>query len=239
MASQNRSRSAPFAATRWSIVLAAGREGSAPRRSAMEELARLYWPPLYAYLRRDGYPPERAADFTQAFFARLIEKQDLRGVDPAKGKFRAFLLASLKHFVLNEHARERALKRGGGKVLSLDALEAESRFAAPASGQTPEQAFNRRWALTLLEMVLARLREEYAAKGQAELFEALKDSLAGGPEAGFAELGQRLGFPAGTLRVAAHRLRKRYRELLRSEVGQTVAGPEEVDAEIRALFDCL
>src|SRR5205085_1171421 len=147
--------------TRWSVVLAAGQASDdASRRAALEELARTYWPPLYAYLRRDGHPPERAEDLTQGFFARLIEKNDLRGLNPAKGRFRSFVLAALRHYVLNERDKERALKRGGGvRTLSFDAGEAETRFGpGPVDQTTPEDAFNRRWALTLLENAVALLR---------------------------------------------------------------------------------
>jgi RNA polymerase sigma-70 factor (ECF subfamily) len=203
----------------------------------MEDLGRTYWPPLYAYLRRDGHPPERAEDLTQAFFARLIEKNDLRDVDPGKGKFRSFMLASLRHFVLNEWDRERALKRGGGVVRrSLDASEAESLYG-PVDPRTPEDEFNRRWALTVLDAVLERLRTEYEARGQSRQFGVLQPGLAG--EGGHADAAAALGATEGAVRVMAHRMRKRYRELLRAEVAQTVSDPALVEDELRDLFEFL
>jgi RNA polymerase sigma factor (sigma-70 family) len=208
-----------FEATRWSIVLAAGGEtAGCDRRSALEELARSYWPPLYAYLRRDGHQPARAEDLVQGFFARLIEKNDLRSIDRSKGKFRSFVLASLKHFVLNQREKERALKRGGGvKTLSFDAGEAESRYGLePVDRRTPEDVFNRRWALTVLDAVMARLQQEHVERGQGQVFQLLKGALTGDAAEGYAALAARLGTSEGALRVAAHRMRKRYRELLRA-----------------------
>jgi RNA polymerase sigma-70 factor (ECF subfamily) len=232
-----------FDMTRWSIVLAAGGEAgdAGGRREALGELVRTYWPPLYAYLRRDGQPCDRAEDLVQAFFARLIEKNDLRSVDRDKGRFRSFLLASLKHFVLNERDKERALKRGGGvRPLSLHAGEAESRYGVEVVDlRTPEDAFNRQWALTLLDAVLDRLRREYVDRGQANVYEAIRPTLTGDGTEPYADIAARLGTTEGAARVAAHRMRRRYRELLRAEIEQTVSDPSLVDEEMRDLFDCL
>lgn len=198
-----------------------------------------YWPPLYAYLRREGHAPERAEDLTQEFFARLLEKHGLKSVDADKGKFRSFLLASLKHFLANEWDKQRALKRGGGvRTLSLSAEEAESRCGLePADGRSPEQIFNRQWALTVLQAVIARLREEFADK--RPLFDALQGTLTGELEEGYSAIAARLSMTEGALQVAAHRLRKRYRELLREEIAQTVADPAMIDEEMRDLLAAL
>jgi len=241
------SRSSPssrreFAQTRWSIIAAAreGGEGSAYKR-AMAELARTYWPPLYAYLRRHGQSPQQAEDLTQAFFARLIEHNDLRSVDSAKGKFRSFVLAALRHFVSNQRDKERAQKRGGGvRTISLSAGEAESGYSLdPVDTLTPEQVFNRRWALTVLTRVIECLQAEYRRRDQLPLFEALHGTLTGEITAGYATLAGRLGTTEGALQVAAHRMRKRYRELLRDEVAQTVTDPALVDEELRELLNSL
>jgi len=233
--------SSNFAATRWSIVLAAGdwRAGTAARR-AMGELARQYWFPLYAFLRRQGHTPPAAEDLVQGFFARFLEKDAIEAVDRTKGKFRSFLLASLKNYVANERDKEHAAKRGGGEVLALDGLNAEARYTAePLDQLTPDRIFERRWALAVLEQVLARLREEYAARGQHEVFAALEHVLVGGEKAQHAEAAARLGLTEGAAKVAAHRMRKRYRELLREEIRQTVADDTLVEDEIRHLLQSL
>lgn len=224
-----------FVTTRWSVVLAAGRD-STQAHDALEHLCRVYWYPLYAYVRRQGHSPEDAQDLTQSFFAKLIAKHYLGDVDRSKGKFRSFLLASLKHFLANEWDKARAQKRGGGQtVVSLDA---ETRYGLePSDEASADKIYERRWALTLLDEVLKRLRDEYAADRKGKLFEELKETLtAGKSEVGYAEIGMRLGMSEGAVKVAVHRLRQRYRDLLRAEVAETVASPEEVDEEIRALF---
>lgn len=226
-----------FATTRWSLVAAAN--GPAARQ-ALAELCRMYWYPVYAFVRRSGRPADDAGDLTQEFFARLIERAGVAGADRAKGRFRSYLLGACRHFLANERDRAAAQKRGGGRAVgSLDVADAEHRYAAePADGRTPEQIFERRWALTLLDGVLAGLRAEYAAAGQDALFDRLKSSLTGdaGP---YADLAAELGLTEGAVKVAAHRLRRRYRDRLRAAIAETVATPEEVEAEIRDLFAAL
>jgi RNA polymerase sigma factor (sigma-70 family) len=223
-----------FATTRWSLVAAA--KGPAARQ-ALAELCELYWYPVYAFVRRRGHSPHDAADLTQAFFARLIETAGIAGADPDKGRFRSYLLGAVRHFLANEHDRAVAKKRGGGRVIeSLNLSDAERRYAAePADGRTPEQLFERRWALTLLDGVLAGLRAEYAASGQAVLFDRLKATLTGdaGP---YADLAAELGMTEGAVKVAAHRLRRRYRDRLRAAIAETA---DDVEAEIRDLFTAL
>ncbi|HEY1377696.1 MAG TPA: sigma-70 family RNA polymerase sigma factor [Gemmataceae bacterium] len=226
-----------FATTRWSLV-AAAKDPAA--RQALADLCGLYWYPVYAFVRRRGYSADDAGDLTQEFFARLIEKAGVAGADPAKGRFRSYLLGACRHFLANERDRAAAQKRGGGRpVGSLDLADAERRYAAePADGRTPEQVFERRWALTLLDGVLAGLRAEYAAAGQDVLFDRLKSSLTGdaGP---YVELAAELGLTEGAVKVAAHRLRRRYRDRLRAAIAETVATPEDIEAEIRDLFAAL
>lgn len=234
-------RGSRFAATRWSVVLAAGngRASSAARR-AMGDLARMYWFPLYAYLRRKGNTQPQAEDLVQGFFTRLLEKDALLTVDRTRGKFRSFLLASLNNYLANEWDRSRAAKRGGGKLFSLDALDAEARYAAePVDEMTPQRVFERRWALAVLEQVLLRLKEEYTRRGQGKTFAALEHLLAGGEAARYRQVAQRLGMTEGAVKVAGHRLRRRYRQLLREEIAQTVGDPALVDEEIRQLLASL
>lgn len=231
-----------FFTTHWTMVLHAG-QGDAPHaQEALAQLCRTYWYPLYAYVRRRGYSPEDAEDLTQGFFARLLELNSLADVRREKGKFRSFLLASLQHFLANEWDRARAAKRGGGQpIVSLDDSQAEARFRLePVDEMTADKMFERRWALALLDQVLARLREEHAGADKSALYEALKPTLTGAREsAPYAELAGRLGLSEAAVKVAVHRLRRRYRELLREEIARTVAAPEEVDDEIRHLFAAL
>jgi len=228
-----------FATTRWSLVLAAGRQTSVESREALGTLCRLYWYPLYAYVRRRGHAPEEAEDLTQGFFARLLEKHAVRAADPARGRFRSYLLTSLKHFLVNERHRARAQKRGGGRqAISLDVRHGEGRYRLePADEMTAEKLFERRWALTLLELVLAELRGQYARDGRERLFDRLKGFL-GGRDAGtpYSGVAEELGMTPGAVRVAVHRLRRRYRRLLRDRIAQTVASPDDVDDEVRHLF---
>jgi len=228
-----------FPTTRWSMVLSAG-EGSLPNaQAALERLCRAYWYPLYAYVRRQGRSVEEAQDLTQEFFARLLQKEYLRHTDPARGRFRTFLLTALKRFLVNDWEKGRAARRGGGQqIISWDERVTETRFLAESADQsTPEKAFEKRWALIVLEQVLERLRDEFTASGHAERFERLKVLLWG--EKGsppYVEVAAELGLTEGALKVAVHRLRQRYRELLRAEVANTVARPEDVDDELRHLI---
>jgi RNA polymerase sigma factor (sigma-70 family) len=232
----------PFATTRWSLVLAAGQRCSPQSSAALATLCENYWYPLYAYVRRRGHDADEAQDFTQAYFARLLEKNDLAAADPGRGRFRAFLLTSLKHFLANEWDRARAEKRGGGRsVLSIDFGTAEERYRAePSHDLTPEKIFERRWALVLLENVLARLHDESAQAGKADSFDRLKGFLTGEQAAvTYGKLAVELNTSEGAVKVAIHRLRRRYRELLRAEIEETVADAQEIDQEIRDLFSAL
>jgi RNA polymerase sigma factor (sigma-70 family) len=240
--SASKARSAgAFATTRWTMVMQAGTD-SPDAQQALETLCRNYWYPLYAYVRRQGHNAHDAQDLTQAFFARLLEKNYLADVQREKGRFRSFLLASLKHFLANEWDRERALKRGGGKrLIALDEDSAESRYKLePKDDLSADKIYERRWALTLLDQVLAKLRAEFEADGKAQQFDALKDYLAAGRSAvSYAQAAEQIRMNEGAVKVAVHRLRKRYRELLRAEIAQTVATASEIDAEIRYLFTAL
>jgi RNA polymerase sigma factor (sigma-70 family) len=231
-----------FAATQWTVVLAAadGAAGSGARR-ALEKLAQTYWFPLYAYIRRRGLAAAEAEDLTQEFFSRLLEKKSLASVDRAKGKFRSFLLASLKNFLANEADKARAEKRGGWKgPISLDAADAEARYGIePAEDMTPEKLFERRWAWTVLDGVLERLREQYRARGESAIFDELKVTLTSGSDISYAKMAQKLEISEGAVAVAAHRLRGRYRKLLREQIAQTVADPGLIDDEIQYLLSCL
>ena len=208
-------------------------------REALEELCGRYWYPLYAYVRRRGYGADEAQDLTQEFFARLIEKDTVHVVDPRRGRFRSFLLGTLKHFLANEWDRARAQKRGGGrKTLSIDGASAESRYRhEPADELTPQKLFERRWVLTLLDLVLRDLREEFVSGGRERVFDGLKGFLGGDvPGVPYAQVAGELDMTESAVKVAVHRLRRRYRELLRSQIAQTVASPGEIDDEIRQLF---
>jgi RNA polymerase sigma-70 factor (ECF subfamily) len=221
------------------MVAAAG-EGSSPEgRRALAELCGAYWYPLYAFVRRKGLQPAEAQDLTQAFFAELLERDRLRLADQQRGRFRSFLLASLNHFIANQWRQAQTLKRGGGaRPLSLDFIVGEERYGLePTHEWTPERVFERRWAMTLLDSALARLRDEYASAGKVDLFDALKAHLGGDDErTPFAELAARLDSTENAVKVAAHRLRKRCREILREEIAETVASPDEIDDELQSLF---
>jgi RNA polymerase sigma-70 factor (ECF subfamily) len=231
-----------FATTRWSLVLAARRRSTAESRQALAALCAAYWSPLYAYIRRRGFQIDEAQDLTQEFFARMLEKQSLEHVSREKGRFRAFLLASLKNFLANYRRDERALKRRpAGGIMSLDFAAAEERYRLePLDRLTPEKLYERRWALALLEQTLARLQAEYEVSGKAIVFERLKPYLSAGREANsYAEAAADLDMSEGAVKVAVHRLRRRYRELLRREVAQTVADPDDLEEELRSLFEAL
>jgi RNA polymerase sigma factor (sigma-70 family) len=231
-----------FATTHWSVVLAARDSDSPAGAEALARLCEAYWYPLYVYVRRRGLGPEDAQDLTQEFFARLLEKNFLRLVDPGRGRFRSFLVMALDRFLAKEWQRQHRQKRGGGRPLSsLDAAEGEQRyFREPAREYPPEKLFDRRWALTLLERTLAQLGRECEAAGKGALFRAVQGWLAGESEGQpYEALARRLGLSVNALKVAVHRLRRRHARLLRAEVAQTVARPEEVDDEIRYLLGTL
>ena len=227
-----------FSATRWSVVLAAAGDA----QDALATLCRAYWYPLYAFLRRQGLSTHDAEDVTQGFFAHLLERDALAKVDRAKGRFRTFLLASLKHFLAGERDRANAQKRGGGKpVISLDACEAEERYALePRDELSPDKLFDRRWAIAVIEQALARLGAEYSDGEKGGLFSALKPLLTAPASARpYAEIGAEFGMNEGAVKVSVHRLRQRYGAALRAEIAETVGTEEEVDEELRHLLDVL
>jgi RNA polymerase sigma-70 factor (ECF subfamily) len=228
-----------FATTHWSMVVNAGGSRSPEASQSLAILCESYWFPIYVFVRRAGHSAEDAQDLTQEFFVRLLDKHFLAAADRNKGRFRTFLLTAVKRFLANEYDRVRAKKRGGGqRIVPLEGLEARYR-QEPADTLTPERIFEQQWALTLLNQVLARLQAEMTAGGKAALFHALKDHLTGGQAVSYATTAASLGMTEGAVKVAAHRLRQRYRELLREEIAQTVASPDEIEEEIRYLFTCL
>jgi RNA polymerase sigma-70 factor (ECF subfamily) len=228
--------------THWSVVVAAGNRDVPAANEALTRLCEAYWYPLYAYIRRRTASVEEAQDLTQEFFARLIEQRLYSSADPTRGRFRSFLLTLCQRFLVNEWHKARAIKRGGGRqIMSLDFETGESRYSLVAVDRaTAERVYDREWAVTLLGQVVEQLREEYTAKSRLEHFEALKPLLAGAAEGkGYAEAARTLGISETTAKVAAHRMRRRYRELLRAEIAQTVEAPADVDEEIRDLFAAL
>lgn len=228
-----------FATTHWTVVLAAGQRHTPQADNALEELCRTYWFPLYAYVRRRGHSKADAEDLVQAFFARFLAKNYLEGLSEERGRFRAFLLAALKNFLINDWKKSQRQKRGGGEVnLSLDWETADTKFQVAATNEpSPDRAFDREWAVALLAKVIERLQAECVAEGKGKLFEQLKVFLAAGKgETAHAEVARQLGLEEGAVRVATHRLRKRYRVLLRDEIAHTLADPALVDEELRALF---
>ena len=234
-----------FASTRWTIVLGAGRSQTPPgdALNALSELCRIYWRPIFLFLRRHGSNPADAEDQTQGFFAHLIESRAYARADPEKGRFRSFLLGALKHFVAHERSHNRAQKRGGGMILGhLDtAAIAEADALLGAHGRSAERIYEREWAETLLQQAFTRLAEECALAGKEDLFAQLNSHLSAGSEGAvpYAELSLQLGRPIATLRSDVARLRSRYRAILREEVGGTVAEPRDVDAELRHLCEVL
>lgn len=222
-------------------MIAAGRGSTPSSREALQTLCSGYWYPLYALARRSGRDADSAQDSVQAFFTKLIEKETLAAADPRRGRFRDFLLVAFRNHMRNETESERAFKRGGDRLqFSLDARGPEGRFLAePEHRATPDRLFERDWALAVLERVLARLRESYASAGKGQLFDALKETLAGDERAVQATQAAALGMTAGAFKVAAHRLRCRYRETLRAEIAGTLAGDGNIEDEIRALFAAL
>lgn len=244
-ASRNLRSAAPghFVTTRWTQVVAAGRPSdSTHARAALEQLCQTYWYPLYAFVRRQGHAPHDAQDLTQEFFARLLERNALGAADRERGRFRSFLLATLKNFLRDEWDKLRAQKRGGGQnLISLDAGDAESRYALePVNTLTADRIFERRWAMLLLDRAVERLRAEHESAGKLAQFEALKASLAGSRESQpYSALATQLGLSEGAVKVAVHRLRQRYREVIRAEIAETVASEAEVEGELKHLMAVL
>ncbi len=235
---------AQFRTTRWSAIFVAAESQMPGSREALTALCRDYWYPIYAFARRDGHAPPDAQDLTQGFFLSLLQRRALKRVDPARGKFRSFLLASFKHYLCDEFDRARALKRGGGReFVFLDASDAETRFQyEPVDELTPEKIYDARWAITLLSRAVDRLREECIACGEISRFEVLRAFV--GAEIGqapptYEEVAKTLGISLGAAKTWVHRFRKRYTALLREEVWRTVSDPNEIDDEIRALCDAL
>ena len=233
---------ARFDTTHWSVVLAAGGDSTAGAKRALATLCETYWYPLYAYLRRQGHSAEDAQDLTQGFFQQILEKGTVEQADPNRGRFRSFMLTSLKHYVTNEWDKQRARKRGGGTPhVSLELENAEGRYQLePPADTTPEKVFDRQWALTLLDNILGKLRAEFVRDDKEAIFNRLKVFLGGGSsDESYASVGRALDMSDGAVKVAVHRLRCRYRDLLRQEIAQTVSSPEETEAEIRHLWSAV
>lgn len=231
-----------FSTTHWSVVLLAGREGSPETAAALEKLCRTYWPPICAFARRKGWGEEDAKDLTQQFFARLLERKDFSGLDAGKGKFRTFLLAAFTHFLANEYDRGRALKRGGGQeIFSLDQFPPEHwEGASPAEEISPGAVYDLGWATTILKTALRQLKEEMSSADRPGRFEELEPFLtvqAGAEQ--YRAAAEKLGIGVSSVPVLVHRLRERYRELVRAEVAQTVSSPTELEEEMRHLFALL
>jgi RNA polymerase sigma factor (sigma-70 family) len=227
-----------FPPTRWSVVLDAACQGSAESEGALAKLCEAYWFPLYAFLRHQGHSPEQAEDLTQEFFVRLVHKRYLEGLTQEGGTFRSFLLTALKRFLANEWNREHSQKRGGGKVIfSIDG-SAEARYRRELIDHaSPDTLFERQWAFTVMDRVLDRLQEEYTRAGKGKLFELTQGCLPGADgESSYAEAGATLGLKEASVRMAALRLRRRYGQILREEIAETVATPEEIEQEIRHLI---
>jgi DNA-directed RNA polymerase specialized sigma24 family protein len=231
-----------FNTTHWSVVLSAGKLHSRQTAEALEKLCRAYWQPLYFFARRKGRSDADAKDLTQQFFSMLLQRNDFAGLDPARGRFRTFLLVSFTHFLANEHDRASALKRGGGKtVVSLDTLSEEQvrQFESSPDSQ-PGTAFDRHWAASILAQALACLKSEFSAGGKSAQFELLRPHLtAEGAAADYAGMADKLGVAASSVPVLVHRFRQRYRELVRDEVAQTLSSPAELEEEMRHLFQVL
>jgi RNA polymerase sigma factor (sigma-70 family) len=230
-----------FRTTQWSMVLDAGSSDSRVSVAALEQLCARYWYPLYACLRRSGHSHADASDLTQAFFARVVEKRTFSGLEPGAARFRSFLLTTLKHFVINEWQSANRLKRGGGRqIISLDEKADEFYRAEPADDASPDKLFDKRWAISVVELVLERLRAEFTASERAELFDVLKPALAAAKlDRPYADVADSFGLSEGAVKVAVHRMRRRFGELLRAEVAETVQHEKDVDDEVRYLICAL
>ena len=231
-----------FLTTHWSVILSAKLDDTAVASAALERLCEVYWKPLYAFVRRRGHSPHDAEDLTQEFFARLLAKDFLQSVDRSKGKFRSFLLAAIEHFLAKEWRRGNAQKRGGNNTFvsaDLDSTEAQY-LQIPASTLTPEQFFHQQYAMTLLNQVIARLREEFVADGKAEFFENTKAFLTGEKRAGsYPDLATKLGTTEAALKMAVSRMKRRYAELLREEIANTISDQEDIKEELNAIIEAL
>ena len=232
---------ADFPTTRWTLVAAAGHRDRQDSRPALESLCEAYWYPIYAYARRRRYTPEQAQDHTQEFFTRFIEHDYFDRADPERGRFRSFLLTSFKYYLCDEVGRTRAQKHGGGLApLAFEVFKGEERYARePVNNETPERLYERRWARTLLDRVIERLRAEFVVHGRLEHFNKLKPCLQGDSEIPYAELAHQLETTESALKVGIHRMRKRYRDLIRLEISDIVADPAHIDAELRHLIAAL
>lgn len=230
-----------FATTHWSVVLKAGASREDQDAKALNALCQSYWYPLYAYIRRLGHPPHDAQDLTQSFFAYLLEKELLAKADPEAGRFRSFLLGSLKRFMANEWRRSQAQKRGAGLAFSIDAQDAEERYAIePATTANPQSLYEQAWALAVMDQAFSLLEAEHRDAGKSALFDELNPFLQGDRMASsYSDIAKRLSMSEGAIKVAVHRLRQRYRELLRASVAHTVADPLEIDRELRHLVTVL
>jgi len=231
-------RASDFPTTSWSLVLAAAANPTPGSHASLAALCKVYWLPIYCFIRRNGYDKEEAEDLTQAFFTVMLEKNYLSDADRDRGRFRTFLLTVVKHFLANEWDKAHALKRGGGMLIPIDSAEAEAWYAPEAvEHETPQSLFERRWAQSLLERVMAKLQAEFSVRGKAEYFDRLSPLLNGYPTAkGYEALAAELGASPGALRATVHRMRRRYRELLRAEIAETVSTPADIDDEIHFLL---
>ena len=231
-----------FLTTRWSVLAAAASPDPVLSRAALETLCAGTWYPLYAFVRRHGHGADDARDLVQGFFASFLEKADLASLDPARGRFRSFLLASIRNWMADERERANAQKRGGGaRSISIDFEDADERYRVdPGADLSPERLFERQWAIALLALALARIEAEYVSSGKRDLFEALKPALQGrSADAPLAEIATRLDSTEGAVKLAVHRLRKRFREALRAEIAETVSTEEQIEEEIADLFRAL
>ena len=232
---------AVFASTQWSLVVTA-QAGDTQSSAALETLCRAYWKPLYAFVRRQGVNPDEAMDMTQGFFTRLLEKDWMAAADQERGRFRNYLMTSIKHFMSNEWAKQRAKKRGGGcRFIPIDAETAETQYRLdPVDTRSPERTYERQWALTVLEQVMDSLHQDYQERDKAAQFESLKPCLVlGSQQQPYAELAQKLETTEGAVRVMVHRLKQQYRHQLRHHIAQTVASADEVEQEMQHLFQAL
>ena len=228
-----------FVTTHWSVVILAGSQSNPGADKALEQLCRTYWYPLYAFVRRRGYPFEKAQDLTQEFFVRLLEKEFLVKADRSRGKFRTFLLAALKNFLAHRSEKDRAAKRGGDRIhFSIHATEGEERYLAePIENMTPDKLYEKRWATTVIEQALQDLRTEYKQTDKQALFERLKDHIWGDRSASYAEIAEQFNMNEGSVKAAAFRLRKRFAQALRRVISNTVHSPEAVEKELKTLIE--